>query len=214
MEGIKMNPVIIGIAGGTGSGKTSVTNEIIKHMPQHVTIVPEDAYYKDFSALSFEDRVKINFDHPNSIDNELLFNHVRLLKDKTPIDKPIYDFKTHSRLKETSLLIPNSIIIVEGILIFNDERLRNLMDIKIFVDTDADIRILRRIERDIAERGRTLNSVIDRYRQMVRPMHIRFVEPTKRFADVIIPEGGHNRIGIKMLVSQMKQILIEKKSRS
>lgn len=206
-----MNPIIIGIAGGTGSGKTSVTNAIEASISDHITVIPQDAYYRDFSELSFEQRIDINYDHPNSVDMELLVEHLKSLRNSVPIDQPIYDFKAHKRLKERVKVFPNSIIIVEGILIFNDEELRDLLDIKIYVDTDPDIRILRRIERDMLERGRTLDSIIQRYRTMVRPMHILFVEPTKRFADVIVPEGGHNKIAIDMIISRLKQILIEKK---
>lgn len=209
-----MNPIIIGIAGGTGSGKTCVTKAIQQGVADHITVIAQDAYYRDFSDLSFEQRIEINYDHPNSIDMDLLIEHLKSLKNSVPIEQPIYDFKTHSRLDETTKVLPNSIIVIEGILIFGSEKLRKLMDIKIFVDTDSDVRILRRIERDIAERGRTLESIIQRYRSMVRPMHIRFVEPTKSFADVIVPEGGHNKIAIDMIISRLKQILMEKKKLS
>lgn len=206
-----MNPIIIGIAGGTGSGKTCVTKAIQESISDHITVIPQDAYYKDFSDLNFEQRNSINYDHPNAIDIALMINHIRALKDSVPVKQPIYDFKTHSRLDEIIKVYPNSIIVIEGILIFENEELRKLLDIKIYVDTDSDIRILRRIERDIAERGRSLDSIIQRYRTMVRPMHIRFVEPTKRFADIIVPEGGHNRIAIDMIISRLKHILVERK---
>ncbi len=206
-----MNPIIIGIAGGTGSGKTCITNAIQESISDHITVIPQDAYYKDFSELSFEQKNGINYDHPSAIDSELLINHVRALKDSVPVNQPIYDFKTHSRLSETIKVYPNSIIAIEGILIFENEELRKLLDIKIYVDTDSDIRILRRIERDMAERGRSLESIITRYRAMVRPMHIRFVEPTKRYADIIVPEGGQNKIAIDMITSRLKHILVERK---
>ncbi len=209
-----MNPIIIGIAGGTGSGKTCITNAIQECISDHITVIPQDAYYKDFSDLNFEQKNGINYDHPNAIDSELLINHVRALKDSVPVNQPIYDFKTHSRLSETIKVYPNSIIAIEGILIFENEELRKLLDIKIYVDTDSDIRILRRIERDMAERGRSLDSIITRYRTMVRPMHIRFVEPTKRFADIIVPEGGQNKIAIDMITSRLKHILVERKKLS
>ncbi len=209
-----MNPIIIGIAGGTGSGKTCVTKAIQESIVDHITVIPQDAYYRNFSDLNFEQRNGINYDHPSAIDSELLINHLRALKDSVPVNQPIYDFKTHSRLEETTKVYPNSIIVIEGILIFENEELRKLLDIKIYVDTDSDIRILRRIERDMAERGRSLESIIQRYRAMVRPMHIRFVEPTKRFADIIVPEGGHNRIAIDMIISRLKHILIERKKYS
>lgn len=206
-----MNPIIIGIAGGTGSGKTCVTKAIQESISDHITVIPQDAYYKDFSELTFDQKNGINYDHPNAIDSELLINHLRTLKSSVPVNQPIYDFKTHSRLEETIKVYPNSIIVIEGILIFENEELRKLLDIKIYVDTDSDIRILRRIERDMAERGRSLESIIHRYRTMVRQMHIVFVEPTKRFADIIVPEGGHNKIAIDMITSRLKHILVERK---
>jgi uridine kinase len=200
-------PVIIGIAGGTGSGKTCITDAIHEQVKDELTIISQDSYYKPFHNLPLEERSRINFDHPSSLDMDLLIQHVRALKSKVPIEMPCYDFKNHSRTDETITRLPNPIIIVEGILIYENEELRNLMDIKIFVDTDPDIRILRRIERDMSERGRTLESIIHQYLETVRPMHIQFVETTKRYADVIIPEGGQNKIGIDMLVSRIKTIL-------
>jgi uridine kinase len=213
MENLRriMNPVIIGIAGGTGSGKTCVTKAIQESISDHITVIPQDAYYKNFTDLNYEQRNAINYDHPNAIDTELLINHIRALKDSVPVKQPIYDFKSHSRAEETCKVYPNTIIVIEGILIFENEEIRKLLDIKIYVDTDSDIRILRRIERDMAERGRTLESIMHRYRTMVRPMHIRFVEPTKRYADIIVPEGGHNKIAIDMIISRLKHILVERK---
>jgi uridine kinase len=201
------DPFIIGIAGGTGSGKTCITDAIHEQVKDELTIISQDSYYKPFESLPLEERRKINFDHPNSLDMVLLIEHVRALKSKVPIEMPCYDFKNHCRKEETITKLPNPIIIVEGILIYENEELRNLMDVRIFVDTDADIRILRRIERDISERGRSLESIIEQYRETVRPMHIQFVEATKRFADVIIPEGGQNKIGIDMLVARIQAIL-------
>ncbi|MBC8416097.1 MAG: uridine kinase [Candidatus Cloacimonetes bacterium] len=200
-------PVIIGLAGGTGSGKSTITDAIRSEVKDHITLIPQDSYYKNFGLLPIEKRNKINYDHPDSFDNELLMEHLKLLKKNIPIQKPIYDFKTHSRIDKTTLIKPSKIIIVEGILIFENEQLRKLMDIKIFVDTDADIRILRRIERDINERGRSLESVVLQYRNTVQPMHIEFVEPSKRYADIIIPEGGANKIGINMIVTKIRNIL-------
>ncbi len=200
-------PVIIGLAGGTGSGKSTITDAIRSEVKNQITLIPQDSYYKNFGLLPPEKRNKINYDHPDSFDNALLMEHLKLLKKKIPIQKPIYDFKTHSRIDKTTLIKPSRIIIVEGILIFENEQLRKLMDIKIFVDTDADIRILRRIERDIKERGRSLESVILQYRNTVQPMHIEFVEPSKRYADIIIPEGGSNKIGINMIVTKIRNIL-------
>ncbi len=200
-------PVIIGLAGGTGSGKSTITDAIRSEVKNQITLIPQDSYYKNFGLLPIEKRNKINYDHPESFDNALLMEHLKLLKKKIPIQKPIYDFKTHSRIDKTTLIKPSKIIIVEGILIFENEQLRDLMDIKIFVDTDADIRILRRIERDIKERGRNLESIIIQYRNTVQPMHIEFVEPSKRYADIIIPEGGANKIGINMIVTKIRNIL-------
>ena len=200
-------PVIIGLAGGTGSGKSTITDAIRSEVKDHITLIPQDSYYKNFGLLPIEKRNKINYDHPDSFDNELLMEHLKLLKKNIPIQKPIYDFKTHSRIDKTTLIKPSKIIIVEGILIFENKQLRKLMDIKIFVDTDADIRILRRIERDINERGRSLESIVLQYRNTVQPMHIEFVEPSKRYADIIIPEGGENKIGINMIVTKINNIL-------
>ena len=200
-------PVIIGIAGGTGSGKSTIADAIISDVIDDLTIITQDAYYKSFPDLSFEEREKINFDHPATFDNELLIEHIKSLKQRVPVEMPIYDYSKHLRTEKSIPLKPSKIIIIEGILIFENPKLRDLMDIKIFVDTDADIRILRRIKRDIAERGRDLGSVIDQYLTTVRPMHIEFVEPSKKYADVIIPEGGYNKIGIDMIVSKIKSIL-------
>jgi uridine kinase len=200
-------PLIIGIAGGTGSGKTTIAAAIQQELRENITFITQDAYYRSFSDMPWEERNQINFDHPDSFDNELLVRHLQALKNGLPIYMPVYDFKSHLRSEDTILKRPAKIIIVEGILIFADEVLREEFDIRIFVDTDADIRILRRIERDIKDRGRSLDSILHQYRTTVRPMHIEFVEPTKRFADVIIPEGGHNLVGIDMIVGKLKSIL-------
>ena len=201
------SPVVIGICGGTGSGKSTITDAIQSEVKDKITIIPQDSYYKNFGHLPFEERNKINFDHPNTLDNELLIEHIHQLKNNQTIQMPVYDFKTHSRLERTITKKPTKLIIIEGILIFENVELRNMMDIKIFVDTDADIRILRRIQRDISERGRDFQSVVDQYLSTVRPMHIEFVEPSKKYAHVIIPEGGQNKIGIDMIVSKIKQII-------
>lgn len=200
-------PVIIGIAGGSGSGKTTITKEIKKVFQNQVSILMQDNYYKNFDKLSLEERALINFDHPNSFDLDLFISHVNSLKNKIPIEMPIYDFKNHIRSQESILIQATSIIIIEGILIFDNKKLRDLMDIKIFVDTDADIRILRRIKRDIQERGRSLDNIISQYIETVRPMHIEFVEPSKRFADIIVPEGGFNMIAIDMIITKIYDIL-------
>ncbi|KQC08936.1 MAG: uridine kinase [Candidatus Cloacimonas sp. SDB] len=200
-------PVIIGIAGGTGSGKSTIADAIQREIKDNITIITQDSYYKSFQNLARCEREKLNFDHPETFDNELMISHLKALKQRVPVEMPIYDFASHLRTKKTIQLKPAKIIIVEGILIFENKNLRNLMDIKIFVDTDPDIRILRRIERDMIERRRTLDSIIDQYRSTVRPMHIEFVEPSKKYADIIIPEGGYNKIGIGMIISQIRNIL-------
>jgi len=211
----KKQPLIIGIAGGTGSGKTTVANVIIQRVGvDQIAYLPHDAYYKDLSNLPEAQRVEINFDHPNSLETPLLIEHIKHLRDYQPIHLPIYDFRTHSRTKETRLIKPKPVIIVEGILIFAEADLRPLFDIKIFVDTDADIRFIRRLQRDITERGRSTESVIHQYLSTVRPMHLEFVEPSKRYADVIIPEGGLNSVAIDMVVARVKSMLSESYSDS
>ena len=202
--------IIIGIAGGTGSGKTTLAERIIEELNEpNIFIIKQDAYYKSYSALSFDERKNINFDHPNAFDTVLLMKHLKNLKNDVPIDLPQYDFTTHLRKKETIPISPHKVIMLEGILIFENKELRNLLDIKIFVDTDADVRILRRIKRDIQERDRTFESVYNQYMKTVRPMHLEFVEPSKKYADIIVPEGGMNIIAIDMIVSKIKQILQE-----
>ncbi len=201
-------PIVIGIAGGTGSGKTTVAQVILDRVGTHrISMLPHDAYYKDLIGLSHTQRTQINFDHPDSLDTELLIEHVKILKAGRAIQLPVYDFKTHSRTKNTILIEPQRVILVEGILIFVEKRLRDLFDVKIFVDTDADIRFIRRLERDITERGRTSISVIQQYLNTVRPMHLEFVEPSKRYADVIIPEGGLNSVAMDMVVARLLELL-------
>ncbi|PAE38544.1 uridine kinase [Neobacillus sp. YX16] len=204
-------PVVIGVAGGSGSGKTSVTKAIYESFKGHsITMLQQDYYYKDQSDLPFEERLKTNYDHPLAFDNDLLIEHIEKLLRYEPIDKPVYDYSLHTRSKEIIEVEPKDVIILEGILVLEDERLRNLMDIKLFVDTDADIRIIRRMSRDIKERGRTLDSVIEQYTNVVRPMHNQFIEPTKRYADVIIPEGGQNHVAIDLMVTKIQTILEQK----
>lgn len=211
----KKQPLVIGIAGGTGSGKTTVANVIVQRVGvDQIAYLPHDAYYKDLSNLPEAQRAEINFDHPNSLETSLLIEHIKQLKNYQPIHLPIYDFRTHSRTKETRLIKPKPVIIVEGILIFAEAELRPLFDIKIFVDTDADIRFIRRLQRDITERGRSTESVIHQYLSTVRPMHLEFVEPSKRYADVIIPEGGLNSVAIDMVVARVKSMLSESHSDS
>ncbi len=201
-------PLVIGIAGGTGSGKTTVANVILERVgADQIAYLPHDAYYKDLSDLPPAQRTMINFDHPNSLDTDLMVEHVRQLKAGKTIRLPIYDFKHHNRTEEVKLIEPRPVIVVEGILIFVDPVLRELFDVKIFVDTDSDIRFIRRLQRDIIERGRTTESVINQYLSTVRPMHLEFVEPSKRYADVIIPEGGLNTVAMDMVVARLESLL-------
>jgi uridine kinase len=204
-------PVVIGVAGGSGSGKTSVTKAINDSFKGHsILVLEQDYYYRDQSHLPFEERLKTNYDHPLAFDNDLLMEHIEKLLRFEPINKPVYDYSIHTRSDKIIAVEPKDVIILEGILILEDERLRNIMDIKLFVDTDADLRIIRRMQRDIKERGRTLDSVIDQYVNVVRPMHNQFIEPTKRYADVIIPEGGHNHVAIDLMVTKIQTILEQK----
>lgn len=201
-------PLIIGIAGGSGSGKTTVANFILERVgSQRIAFLQHDAYYKDLSDLPPAQRAQVNFDHPNSLETELLIQHVLILKDRQPIELPVYDFKEHRRTSLTISIMPQPVIIVEGILIFVEAALRELFDVKIYVDTDPDLRFIRRLQRDIAERGRTTESVINQYLSTVRPMHLEFVEPSKRYADVIIPEGGWNPVPIDMVVARIENLL-------
>ncbi|WP_227934861.1 uridine kinase [Alkalihalobacillus deserti] len=204
-------PIVIGVAGGTGSGKTTVAKEIFYQFnEQSIVLIEQDAYYKDQSHLSFEERLQTNYDHPLAFDNDLLLEHLQKLSLNQGIEKPIYDYASHTRSKEVIDIKPKDVIILEGILILEDERLREMMDIKLFVDADADIRIIRRLVRDIQERGRSIESVIDQYTSVVRPMHLQFIEPTKRYADVIILEGGQNRVAIDLMVTKIRTIIEEK----
>jgi uridine kinase len=200
--------LIIGISGGTGSGKTTVANRILESVSaSEVVFIQQDSYYRNINDLPLDYRNLANFDHPDALDNDLLVNHVRRLKAGEAVDLPLYDFKTHTRLNETQHVEPKPIVIVEGILVFSDPRLLEQMDIKVFVDTPDDIRFIRRLRRDLAERGRNVESVIEQYTATVRPMHMQFVEPSKRHADVIIPEGGHNLVSIDLLSGKIRERL-------
>jgi len=199
-------PLVVGIAGGTGSGKTTVARKLAASMPGACVTIDHDAYYVDQSHLSADERAHLNYDHPASLESSLLAVHLRELRAGRGVDVPTYDFATHARRAETRRVEPARVIIVEGILVFTESALRDQMDIKIFVDTDADIRLMRRIRRDLEQRGRTFNSVRDQYYATVRPMHIEHVEPTKRWADLIIPEGGDNRVALDILLGQLGRI--------
>jgi len=202
------DPLVIGIAGGSGSGKTTVAQEILQRVgPERIAFLQHDSYYKDLSGLPPTQRIEINFDHPHSLETDLLIQHIASLRDGKPVEVPIYDFSTHSRTNQTFTVKPRRVILVEGILIFTESTLRDMFSVKIFVDTDSDIRFIRRLERDIAERGRTTESVIKQYQSTVRPMHMEFVEPSKRYADVIIPEGGHNTAALDMVVARIEALL-------
>ncbi|HLQ71500.1 MAG TPA: uridine kinase [Bacillota bacterium] len=205
----KEKPVVIGVAGGSGSGKTTVTRSICQRFSdQTILVIEQDYYYKDQAHLPFEERLNTNYDHPLAFDNDLLIEHIHDLINHKSINKPVYDYKIHTRSSETIHVEPKDVIILEGILILEDPRLVDLMDIKVYVDTDADVRIIRRLLRDIKERGRTLDSVIDQYVNNVRPMHLQFVEPTKRYSDIIIPEGGQNQVAIDIMATKIEKILM------
>ncbi|MDH5506657.1 MAG: uridine kinase [Anaerolineae bacterium] len=203
-----LTPLVIGIAGGTGSGKTTVANVILERVgAERIAYLPHDAYYKDLRDLPPAQRAAINFDHPNSLETELMIEHVVQLRAMRAIQLPIYDFTTHTRTVQTIPVEPQPVILVEGILIFVEPRLRQLFDVKLFVDTDPDIRFIRRLQRDITERGRTTESVMQQYQSTVRPMHLEFVEPSKRYADVIIPEGGYNKVAMDMVIARIESLL-------
>ncbi len=201
-------PVVIGIAGGSGSGKTTVVRRIIDGLdPSSITLIEHDAYYKDLSHLSGEERLDINFDHPDSLDTDLLLEHLKLLLSGQGVEIPTYDYNLHKRLPQTNFVKPKPIIILDGILVLAEPALAALMDIKIFVDADGDVRLLRRIKRDIEHRGRSIEGILDQYERTVRPMYLQFVEPSKRKADVIIPKGGHNQVAIEMIIARINNLL-------
>ena len=200
-------PFVIGVAGGSGSGKTTVVHRILESLgPDQVTVLDHDRYYRPRSELRVEDRAALNYDHPDSLETDLMVEHVRALKSGRSVEVPRYDFARFTRLPDTDVVSPRRAIIVEGILVFTDAALRQLMDIKVFVDTDADTRFIRRLQRDVAERGRTMESVIEQYQSTVKPMHFEFVEPSKRYADVIIPLGGYNTVAVDLLLTLIRSV--------
>jgi len=201
-------PIVFGVAGGTASGKTTVAQTVLEAVgASRIAYLPHDAYYKDYEGLTLEQRARVNYDHPDSLETKLLIQHIRELLVGIPVNVPIYNFTTLRRTDETLLIEPAPIILVDGILIFTKRKLRDLMDIKIFVDTDSDVRFIRRLERDMNERGRSLDSVVQQYFDTVRPMHLKFVEPSKRYADIIIPGGGHNQVAMEMVISRLHMLL-------
>jgi len=204
---MELNPIIIGIAGGTGSGKSTLADNIKKEFKNNISMVSHDYYYKNNSHLPFEERVNLNYDHPEAFDTDLLIEHLQKLKNGETIKRPSYSFINHLREEETYEVVPKKVIIVEGILIFENEALRDMMDIKIFVDASADIRFIRRLLRDVEERGRTVPSVVDQYCRTVKPMHDQFVEPSKKYADIIVPEGGYNKVALNMIVEKIRSII-------
>ncbi|MBA3886792.1 MAG: uridine kinase [Acidobacteria bacterium] len=200
-------PLVIGVAGGSGSGKTTVINRIVQSIgDDQVTVLEHDRYYRDRNALRLEERAALNYDHPDSLETDLLVRHVHALRDGQPVEAPVYDFARHARQEVTETLTARKAIIVEGILIYTDAALRKLMDVKVFVDADADTRFIRRLQRDTTERGRTVASVIEQYLGTVKPMHLEFVEPSKRYADIIIPVGGHNAVAIDVLLTLIRSL--------
>ena len=202
-----MDVLTIGIAGGTGSGKTTITKRIIREFGGNVSVMYHDNYYKAHDEMPYEERCKLNYDHPNAFDTELMLSHLRELKAGRSVDCPVYDYSAHNRSKKTVVIEPARVIVVEGILIFADKTLCDELDIKLYVDTDADVRILRRIVRDVRDRGRSLDSVVSQYLNTVKPMHEQFVEPSKRNADIIIPEGGHNAVALSMVMERIRAYL-------
>ena len=204
---MELNPIIIGIAGGTGSGKSTLAENIRKEFANNITMLSHDYYYKSNSNLSFDERKKLNFDHPDTFDTDLLIEHLTKLKNGEIIYRPNYSFVDYIREEQTFKVIPKKVILLDGILIFENKELRDMMDIKIFVDTDADIRFIRRLVRDVRDRGRTIDSVIEQYKTTVKPMHEQFVEPSKKYADIIVPEGGYNHVALNMIIEKIRSII-------
>jgi uridine kinase len=204
-------PVVLGVAGGSGSGKSTVVKEVCRILGAGITsVLHHDSYYRDLTHLPFEARVAVNFDHPDALETGLMVEHLRALLRGVPAEIPTYDFSTHTRARETELLHPTPVVVVDGILVLADPRLRDTMDLKVFVDTESDIRLLRRIRRDVVKRGRTADSVIAQWETTVRPMHLEFVEPSKRFADLVVPEGGYNRVAVDLVVNRLRTLVRER----
>jgi uridine kinase len=213
--GSRMPPVIIGVAGGTGSGKTTVVREIVHAVgEEQVAVIAHDSYYRDRSELPLEERALLNYDHPDALETDLLVQHLEELRAGHTVEVPSYDFSEHARTDFTRTVHPSEVILIDGILIFVDERLRELMDVKVFVDTDSDLRFIRRLERDLKERGRTMDSVVEQYLETVKPMHEEFVEPSKRFADLLITEGGYNRVALDILLAKIRAVIASSQSHS
>ena len=205
---VAARPVVLGVAGGSGSGKSTVVREVCRILGEKLTsVLHHDSYYRDLSHRPFEARVQVNFDHPDALETELMVDHLHTLLQGTPVEVPTYDFATHTRARDTQLLRPTPVVVVDGILVLADARLRDVMDLRVFVDTDPDIRLLRRIRRDVVKRGRTADSVIAQYEATVRPMHLEFVEPSKRFADLVVPEGGYNRVAVDLVVTRIRDLM-------
>ncbi len=208
MAAPQSHPLVIGVAGGSGSGKTTVVRKIVESLgPDRVTVLEHDRYYRDRPDLRLEDRAALNYDHPDELETDLMVRHLAELREGRAVDVPLYDFTRYARRTTTETLLPRRAIIVEGILVFADAALRRLMDVKVFVDTDDDTRVIRRLQRDVAERGRTMQSVIEQYLGSVKPMHLEFVEPSKRYADVIVPQGGHNSVAIDLLLTMIRSLI-------
>jgi len=201
-------PIVMGVAGGSGSGKSTVVREVRRALPDGVvSVLAHDAYYRDLSHVPLEERVGVNFDHPDSLETSLMVTHVRALLEGSSVEVPRYDFSAHVRRPKAQPLAPSPVLILDGILVLADPELRALMDLKVFVDTDADVRLLRRIRRDVARRGRSTRSVLRQYERTVRPMHLEFVEPSKRYADLLVPEGGHNRFAVDLVVTKLRRLM-------
>lgn len=206
---MKNDVIVIGIAGGTGSGKSTMIDLIKKEFDEEITIISHDSYYRRHDDVPFEERKKLNYDHPDAFDTDLMIEHLKKLKAWENIECPVYDYTVHNRTDRTIRLTPSKVVVAEGILIFESKELRDMCDIKIFIDTDADVRIVRRILRDVKDRGRSLESVIGQYLTTVKPMHEQFVEPSKKYADIIVPEGGYNKVALSMIIHRIKALLSE-----